>query len=64
MDPDGVSRDGLTSNAFWVISGMYHGDQVMKEAILETFHRLDSRYGIEDLRALFSSEYSGCRQNL
>jgi cellobiose phosphorylase len=59
LDPDGASRDGLTSNAFWVISGMYRGDQGMKEAILETFDRLDSRYGMKTFEPYFPANTPG-----
>ena len=50
-DPDGVSRYGLTSNAYWVISGM-HRDAKLKEgvdllpAIVSIYERLDDKYGL------------------
>ena len=50
-DPDGVSRYGLTSHAYWVISGIH---QAAKEKegrdllpiILSAYERLDDKYGL------------------
>lgn len=50
-DPDGVSRYGLTSNAYWIISGI-HQDAKIKEgrdllpAILSIYEQLDDKYGL------------------
>ena len=52
-DPDGVSRDGLTSNAFWVISGMLSEAPDLKPHILETFQRLNSKYGLKTFHPPF-----------
>ncbi|MFV0343569.1 MAG: GH36-type glycosyl hydrolase domain-containing protein [Anaerocolumna sp.] len=52
-DPDKVSRHGLTSNAFWVISGMYEKDCMMKETILNAFSALDSRFGLKTFEPYF-----------
>jgi cellobiose phosphorylase len=52
-DPDGVARHGLTSNAFWVISGMYENDSEMKEIILNAFDNLDSRFGLKTFEPHF-----------
>lgn len=52
-DTDKVSRHGLTSNAFWAISGMYEKDQSMKETILNAFTALDSRFGFKTFEPYF-----------
>ncbi|MGK0309754.1 MAG: cellobiose phosphorylase [Lentimonas sp.] len=44
-DSDGVARDGLTSNAFWVLSGLYKTHPEFKQIILDGLERLDSKYG-------------------
>ncbi|WP_069998334.1 GH36-type glycosyl hydrolase domain-containing protein [Cellulosilyticum sp. I15G10I2] len=46
-DPDGKARDGITSNAFWVLSDMYSKDVSIKAAILDAYRRLDSKYGLK-----------------
>lgn len=46
-DVDGVARDGLTSNAFWVLSGMLNADPTVRHDILAAFDRLDSRFGLK-----------------
>ena len=55
-DPDKVSRHGLTSNAFWVISGMYQKDRTIKEVILNAFSALDSRFGLKTFEPYFLPE--------
>lgn len=52
-DPDNASRHGLTSNAFWVISGMYEKNRTMKETILNAFAALDSRFGLKTFEPYF-----------
>lgn len=52
-DPDNASRHGLTSNAFWVISGMYEKNRKMKETILNAFAALDSRFGLKTFEPYF-----------
>lgn len=52
-DPDKASRHGLTSNAFWVISGMYEKNSEMKETILNAFYALDSRFGLKTFEPYF-----------
>lgn len=44
-DVDGISRDSLTSNAFYAISGLIKNSPNMKEFILNAYKRLDSKYG-------------------
>ena len=55
-DADGISRDGVTSNAFWVLSGAIEWDNSLKEDILESYDRLDSKYGIKTFSHCFSFE--------
>ena len=45
-DPDGLARYSSTANSFWAISGMIKNDPSMKEAIMQAFKTLDSKYGI------------------
>ncbi len=53
-DPDGASRDGLTANAFWVISDMFRdGDESLRDDILASMHRLDSKYGMKTFEPYF-----------
>ena len=52
-DPDGMPRDGLTSNAFWVISGMVSECADLEVHILEAFNRLDSKYGFKTFHPPF-----------
>ncbi|MCH5160556.1 MAG: hypothetical protein J1G04_00845 [Clostridiales bacterium] len=58
-DPDGMSRDGLTANAFWVISGAYLLDKSIKKDILDSFSRLDSKYGLKTFAPHFDSDAKG-----
>ena len=56
FDNDGKSRDGVTSNAFWILSGAIDWDNSMKKDILAAYERLDSKYGIKTFEPFFSSE--------
>jgi cellobiose phosphorylase len=58
-DVDGESRDGLTANAFWVISGAYLWDKTIKKDILESFSRLDSKYGMKTFEPYFKPGTKG-----
>ena len=58
-DSDGLARDGLTSNAFWVLSGMLEEDLSLREDILAAFERLDSRYGLKTFDPGFASDAPG-----
>ncbi len=58
-DSDGLARDGLTSNAFWVLSGMLDEDPLMKEDILAALERLDSTYGFRTFAPGFASDARG-----
>ena len=57
-DPDGVSRYGLTSNAYWIISGI-HQDAKMNEgrdllpSILSAYEQLDDKYGLRTFYPAF-----------
>lgn len=46
-DPDGHSRNSLTSNAFYIISNMIQHNPDMKHHLLSAFHNLDSKYGLK-----------------
>lgn len=58
-DPDGQSRYGLTSNAFWVISGMYQKDEKIKDVILNAFNHLDSKFGMKTFEPYFMPDTPG-----
>jgi len=54
LDNDGMDRDGLTSNAFWILSGMIDKDRTLKTDILRAYDRLDSKYGLKTFEPYFS----------
>lgn len=58
-DPDHVSRTGLTSNAFWVLSGLNSTDRYMEDTILESFRALDTKYGFKTFDHAFSPNTPG-----
>ncbi len=58
-DPDGQARDGITSNAFWVLSGLYDRDPGMRAVILDAFRRLDSKYGLKTFEPFFPPDTPG-----
>jgi cellobiose phosphorylase len=58
-DSDGLARDGLTSNAFWVLSGMLDADRSFKSDILAAFDRLDSQYGLKTFAPGFAPNAPG-----
>jgi len=58
-DPDGVARDGLTANAFWVLSGMLERDASLRGDILKAFERLDSKYGLRTFQPAFPAGAPG-----
>ncbi|WP_273322253.1 GH36-type glycosyl hydrolase domain-containing protein [Vallitalea guaymasensis] len=58
-DPDGVERDGLTSNAFWAISGLYDQDTSIESTIIRAFARLDSKYGLKTFEPHFERGVKG-----
>lgn len=55
-DNDKVSRDGLTSNAFWVLCGALDWDISLKEDILQAYSRLDSKYGLKTFEPYFAED--------
>lgn len=58
-DPDGKDRVGLTSYAFWVISGMYERDPSIRAEILRAYGRLDSKYGLRTFDKYFEPKAPG-----
>lgn len=58
-DPDHMSRQGLTSNAFWVISGILKKDDTLRGTILKAFDDLDSRYGMKTFEPYFMPDTPG-----
>lgn len=58
-DPDGKSRCSLTANAFWVLSGMLSTNPDIKPTILDSFHKLDSKYGYKTFAPHFKKNVTG-----
>lgn len=58
-DPGHVSRTGLTSNAFWVLSGLNSTDRYMENTILDSFRELDTKYGFKTFDHAFSPNTPG-----
>jgi len=58
-DSDGLARDGLTSNAFWILSDMLEEDPSLKADIVEAFDRLDSTYGLKTFEPGFAPDAPG-----
>ncbi len=58
-DPDGVARDGLTSNAFWVHSGMLKHTPKLDWLILDAFDRLDDKFGLKTFSPSFPPNVRG-----
>lgn len=54
-DNDGESRDGLTANAYWILSGLYKEYSEIVPDILKAYDRLDSKYGYKTFEPFFSS---------
>lgn len=59
QDCDGLSRDGLTSNAFWILSDMLKADPTLKPHLLAAFERLDSPFGFKTFSPGFGPEANG-----
>ena len=55
-DNDGESRDGLTTNAFWILSGAIDWDRTLVKDILAAYDRLDSKYGLKTFEPYFALE--------
>jgi len=58
-DSDGQARDGLTSNAFWVLCGMLSEPPDLRGDILAAFERLDSPFGLKTFHPGFSPDAPG-----
>ena len=58
-DTDGASRDSLTSNSFWVLSGALDCGNSVKPFILAAFERLDSKYGLKTFEPFFPEGMKG-----
>lgn len=59
LDSDGESRDSLTANAFYVISGLYKRHYLDKENILKAYKNLDSKYGLRTFNPYFKEDAPG-----
>ena len=57
-DPDGKSRHGVTSNAFWVLCGL-EKECSMKKEILNAYEALDSKYGYRTFAPAFERNTKG-----
>jgi cellobiose phosphorylase len=58
-DPDGASRYGLTSNAYWIISGIHRDAKTKKgrdllPSILSAYEKLDDKYGLKTFHPAFA----------
>ncbi len=58
-DPDGQARDGLTSNAYWVLTGLLAQDPAMEQHLLDAFDRLDGKYGFKTFEPYFAKDAPG-----
>ena len=58
-DVDHKSRNSLTANAFYVISGMSKNNFMSKEDILDGFKNLDSKYGLKTFEPYFEKDVKG-----
>lgn len=55
-DNDGISRDGVTTNAFWVLCGALDWDTSLQKDILAAYERLDSKYGLKTFEPYFAED--------
>ncbi|QDS96918.1 GH36-type glycosyl hydrolase domain-containing protein [Adhaeretor mobilis] len=58
-DPDGAARDGLTSNAYWILSDMIRTELSLREPVLAAMERLDSTYGMKTFEPGFTRADEG-----
>ena len=58
-DNDGVSRYSLTSASFFVLSGALKLDYTLKKDLLNTFEKLDAKYGLNTFNPAFSLNSKG-----
>lgn len=54
-DNDGLSRDSLTANAFWILSKM-NKEQDLTKDILNAFKRLEDKYGLKTFEPYFATD--------
>ncbi|MBQ3506692.1 MAG: hypothetical protein IJA89_07985 [Clostridia bacterium] len=55
-DNDGLSRDGLTSNAYWILCDALVWDKSLKKDIMQAYERLDSKYGLKTFEPYFARD--------
>lgn len=55
-DNDGMNRDGLTSNAFWILCNAIDWDRSLIGDILNAYDRLDSKYGLKTFEPYFAED--------
>lgn len=58
-DSDGKSRISFAPNAFWATSGLVKETPELRALIVETLHRLDSRFGLKTLIPSFAPDAPG-----
>ena len=58
-DSDGQARDSLTSNAFWVLSGLLGGDATLGADLRAALRRLDSTFGLKTFEPGFAPNAPG-----
>ena len=58
-DNDGVSRDSLTSAAFFVLSGALDLDNTLSKDIVNMFRKLQSKYGLNTFVPAFTAKSKG-----
>lgn len=58
-DPDGLARRSLTSNAFWVLSGLGDRDPSLYNVIKNDILALDSKYGLKTFDPHFEPDVKG-----
>jgi cellobiose phosphorylase len=61
-DNDGISRDGVTTNAFWGLCGALDWDNTLKKDILAAYDRLDSKYGLKTFEPYFAEDNKDVRR--
>ena len=55
-DVDGKARDGLTASAFWVLCDAISWDETLKADILQSYKRLDSKFGLKTFEPHFAKD--------
>lgn len=58
-DCDGLSRDSLAVNAFYIISGMYKNNLLDIKHVLNAYRNLDSKYGLKTFNPYFEKGVKG-----